>query len=196
MVLAATGGFRRPHHPALSALEHFTGRASALLAVPRAGRVRRWPGGGRGGRVLGGPDRRRPGRGGPRQPGDTGSAALQVAAAAGTRPALVADPLGPRCRVDRALAGPRHLRRRRRPLTRRLRSGNPDRRPMFNRLDDDGVPGVSLSSRAGRRSPGMTPWSGELCAPLVHPRSWPIGAALSHGEKLVAEARRSSYPAA
>jgi putative flavoprotein involved in K+ transport len=139
MVIAATGGFRRPHRPALPGLEHFTGAVlhSSQYRAPEAFAGRRVV-------VVG-----------------AGNSAVQIAAdlaslarvTLATRAPLRWQPQRPlgrdlhwwliRSGLDSAPIG-RWLDRgtsivddgRYRAA---VRSGNPDRRPMFTRLDGDGV---------------------------------------------------------
>jgi putative flavoprotein involved in K+ transport len=139
MVIAATGGFRRPHRPALAGLERFTGAVihSSQYRTPSAFAGRRVV-------VVG-----------------AGNSAVQIAAdlasvahvSLATRAPLRWQPQRPlgrdlhwwliRSGLDSASIG-RWLDRgtsvvddgRYRAA---LRSGNPDRRPMFNRLDGDRV---------------------------------------------------------
>jgi putative flavoprotein involved in K+ transport len=139
MVIAATGGFRRPHRPALEGLEHFAGTVlhSSQYRVPDAFAGRRVA-------VVG-----------------AGNSAVQIAAdlasvarvTLSTRAPLRFKPQRPlgrdlhwwliRSGLDSASIG-RWLDRgtsivddgRYRAA---LRSGNPDRRPMFSRLDGDHV---------------------------------------------------------
>jgi putative flavoprotein involved in K+ transport len=139
MVIAATGGFRRPHRPALAGLERFTG------AVLHSSQYRS-PSAFAGGRVV---------------VVGAGNSAVQIAAdlasvarvSLATRAPLRFKPQRPlgrdlhwwlvRSGLDSASIG-RWLDRgtsvvddgRYRAA---LRSGNPDRRPMFSRLDGDSV---------------------------------------------------------